>query len=152
MRTLVRMLTKAPRQCAHTTLLRYARQLSAAVLFDLPDRATRAAENLAPQTRRNLRSFALKLRAYAAEERLVPLVFPRHFALDAWEDVRSRAWPGKSGGEGGAPRYSSSEGRARADWTVCREVCFEILGSAATDPLLLTYDQLEHVKTELKRT
>lgn len=152
MRTLTRMLTKAPRQCSDEVLLNYAKQIPAADLFGLPDRATELASKLAKQTQRNLRSLALKLRAYAAEERLVPLVFPQHFAHHAWEEVRSRAWPGKTRADDGAPRYSASEARARADWTVCREVCFEVLGAAATDPLQLTYDQLAQVKIELKRT
>jgi hypothetical protein len=152
MRTFMRTVTTAPRQCSDEALFSYARQIPAADLFALPDRVSEATAHLKPQTRRNLRSFALKLRAYAAEERLVPMVFPRHFAQDAWEGMRAQAWPGIEGAAPGTKRYSGAERRSRADWTVCRDVCFEILGEGATDPALLTEEQLDHVKRELKRT
>jgi integrase len=96
-RSALRFGLELPVKCTDDVLLKACDAVPAADLYALPGRVHDAArsrpEPLSPQTAQNHRSAVRGAMRYAAERRLVPIIFPQLWSDDAWERDKDRWFP-----------------------------------------------------------
>ena len=97
LRSALRFGLELPVKCADDALLKACDGVPAAELYTLPRRVHDAAvsrpEPLSKQTAQNHRSAIRGAMRYAAERRLIPIVFPQIWADNAWERDKDRWFP-----------------------------------------------------------
>lgn len=97
LRSAVRFGLELPVKCADDVLLKACDAVPADDLYTLPGRVHDAArsrpEPLSTQTAQNHRSAIRGAMRYAAERRLVPIIFPQLWSDDAWERDKDRWFP-----------------------------------------------------------
>ena len=97
LRSALRFGLELPVKCPDEVLLRACDAVPAADLYSLPGRVHDAAllppEPLSKQTAQNHRSVIRSAMRYAAERRLVPIIFPQLWSDDAWERDKDRWLP-----------------------------------------------------------
>ncbi len=97
LRSALRFGLELPVKCADNVLLFACEAVGADQLYALPGRVHDAARArpvpLSPQTAQNHRAAIRGALRYAAERRLVPVVFPQIWSDDAWEQDKERWFP-----------------------------------------------------------
>lgn len=96
-RSALRFALELPTKCPDSTLLLACQAVPADALYALPGRVHDAArsrpEPLSLQTAQNHRSAIRGVMRYAAERRLIPIIFPQIWVDDAWERDKNAWFP-----------------------------------------------------------
>lgn len=137
-------------KCTDDVLLAATDRVPPTELYAFPsqvhDMALRPPATLDSHTAKNYRTALRRLLRYAGKQRLLPLIFPRIWASDAWEAAKDRYFP------------LAEEGPTRVDllalrgaWSALAQASLAKHGENGRDPSRLTREMAEESITYLQR-
>lgn len=149
-RSALRFALGLPAQCTDDVLLAAADRVPATELYELParvhDLALRPPATLGEQTAKNYRTAVRRLLRYAGRRRLVPLIFPRLWVADPWEEAKNRYFPLAAEGPTSADLLAF-----RSAWSALAEAAVARHGEDGRDPARLTRAMAEQSIAYLQR-